>query len=195
MWTWSTLIPPSILHLLNNTTNVHITINLFNLCQHFSYLFIPIVSKYWHRLNELLYLQTWLLITLFSFVKNNKLLWFYNQRTWHFQEPWYNVILLTKKLVLPNKKYGERYIGSSSHCSTKQLSIIMTNILYSIEEGLKSHCDRVYLHSSINQMWILKQSKDLLDNFNSRPFRKLHLSKQLTFLHFTLPFIPRGHFK
>jgi len=39
-----------------------------------------------------------------------------------------------------------------------------------VREGLKSYCDKVYPHSNCNEMWILKNSKDLLDNFYSRFF-------------------------
>ena len=49
----------------------------------------------------------------------------------------------------------------------------------------------MYSRSSINQMWILKNSKDLLNNFNSSSFlRKFHLPEHLAFLHFTLRTIP-----
>ena len=37
-------------------------------------------------------------------------------------------------------------------------------------EGLQSYRDKFYSRSSINQTWILKNFKDLLDNFNSRTF-------------------------
>jgi hypothetical protein len=36
------------------------------------------------------------------------------------------------------------------------------------EEGQQKYCETVYLRSGINHMWILKNSKDLLDNLNSR---------------------------
>ena len=52
MWTWSTLTSPPILHLLNMTSHVYITINLFNLCQQSFLPFYIYFLKCWHRLNE-----------------------------------------------------------------------------------------------------------------------------------------------
>jgi hypothetical protein len=43
-----------------------------------------------------------------------------------------------------------------------KLSITMTKRLSSVKEGLQSYCNKVYLRSSFNTMWILKYSYDLL---------------------------------
>jgi hypothetical protein len=60
-----------------------------------------------------------------------------------------------------------------------KLSITMTKRLSSVKEGLQSYCNKVYLRSSFNTMWILKYSYDLLDHFNSRfNSREVHLSKK-----------------
>ena len=59
MWNWSTLISPPILHQLNMTSHVYITINLFSLCQHFFLPFYTYFSKYWHRLNETIFRCPW----------------------------------------------------------------------------------------------------------------------------------------
>jgi hypothetical protein len=61
--------------------------------------------------------------------------------------------------------YKERYIAGSSTCSTKELSIHLTNILSAVKEGQQKYCETVY-----SRMWILKNSKDLLDNLKSRFF-------------------------
>ena len=64
----------------------------------------------------------------------------------------------------------------------------MTKRLSSVKEGLQSYCNKVYLRSSFNTMWILKYSYDLPDNFNSHfNSREVHLSKNdLNSLH-TIP--------
>jgi hypothetical protein len=62
------------------------------------------------------------------------------------------------------------YIAGSSTCSTKELSIHLTRILSAVKEGQQKYCETVYSRSGINHMWILKNSKDLLDNLKSRYF-------------------------
>ena len=69
--------------------------------------------------------------------------------------------------------YKERYTAGSSTCSTKKLSIHLTKILSAIKEGQQKYCETVYSHSGINHMWILKNSKDLLDNLKSRSFSRV----------------------
>jgi hypothetical protein len=39
-----------------------------------------------------------------------------------------------------------------------------------VKEGQQKHCETAYSRSGINHMWILKNSKDLLDNLKSRSF-------------------------
>jgi hypothetical protein len=48
--------------------------------------------------------------------------------------------------------------------------IHLTKILSAVKEGQQKYCETVYSRSSINHMWILKNSKDLLDNLQSRSF-------------------------
>jgi hypothetical protein len=84
--------------------------------------------------------------------------------------------------------FRERYITSST-CSTK-MSITLTKDSVCSPRGIL-YCDNSYSPSSINKMWILKNSKDLLDDFDSLLFNdffwKFHLSKYLIFLHLTPP--------
>jgi hypothetical protein len=49
----------------------------------------------------------------------------------------------------------ERYIAGSSTCSTKELSIHLTEILSAVKEGQQKYCETVYSRSGINPMWIL----------------------------------------
>ena len=61
--------------------------------------------------------------------------------------------------------YKHRFIAGSAKCSTKPLSKLLTTILTTVKDGLKNYCDKIYSRSGINQMWILKNSKELLENF------------------------------
>ena len=77
----------------------------------------------------------------------------------------------------------------SSTCSTKELSIHLTKILSAVKEGQQKYCETVYSRSGINHMWILKNSKDLLDNLKSRSFSQVSSIKTFDFstLYTTLP--------
>jgi len=90
---------------------------------------------------------------------------------------------------LHKNPYKERYIAGSSSCSTKELSIHLTKILSAVKEGQQACCDTIYSRSGINHMWILKNSKDLLENFKSRSFAKISSIKTFDFstLYTTLP--------
>ena len=68
--------------------------------------------------------------------------------------------------ILHKDPYKHRFIAGSAKCSTKPLSKLLTTILTTVKDGLKKCCGVIYSHSGINQMWILKNSKELLDNFN-----------------------------
>ena len=85
--------------------------------------------------------------------------------------------------------YKERCIAGSSTCSTKELSIHLTKILSAVKEGQQKYCEIVYSRSGINHMWILKNSKDLLDNLKSRYFSQVSFIKTFDFstLYTTLP--------
>ena len=60
--------------------------------------------------------------------------------------------------------YKRRFIADAAKCSTKPLSILLTKLLTHIKLGLQKYCDTAYSRSGINQMWILKNSKELLDH-------------------------------
>jgi hypothetical protein len=45
----------------------------------------------------------------------------------------------------------------------KPLSKIWTYILSIVKTGLQSYCNTSYSRGGVNQMWILKNSKDLLE--------------------------------
>ena len=85
--------------------------------------------------------------------------------------------------------YKQRFIAGSSSCSTKPLSKLLTSILTTVKEGLKKYSDVIYSHSGINQMWILKISKELLDNLQSHSLTSIHSIKTYDFstLYTTIP--------
>jgi hypothetical protein len=58
-----------------------------------------------------------------------------------------------------------------------------------VKEGQQKYCETVYSRSGINHMWILKNSKDLLDNLKSRSFSQVSSIKTFDFstLYTTLP--------
>ena len=62
----------------------------------------------------------------------------------------------------------QRYIAGSAKFSTKPLSKLSTYILSAIETRLQSYCDTSYSRDGANQMWILKNSKHLLEYILSR---------------------------
>ena len=90
---------------------------------------------------------------------------------------------------LHKNPYKERYIAGSSRCSTKPLSVLLTKILTTIKEGLQTYCSTAYSRSGVNQMWILKNSKDLVDNLKSPHFNTVHSIRSYDFstLYTTIP--------
>ena len=86
----------------------------------------------------------------------------------------------------PNK---QRFIAGSSNCTTKKLSKLLTIILTKIKEGVQKYCEVVYSRSGVNQMWILKNSKVLLENLNKYSQTNITSLKTFDFstLYTTLP--------
>ncbi|KAK3089515.1 hypothetical protein FSP39_004218 [Pinctada imbricata] len=85
--------------------------------------------------------------------------------------------------------YKQRFIAGSSKCSTKSVSILLTKVLSEIKSGLQKYCSTVYSRSGINQMWILKNSKELLEHLKSTHFSRVHSIKAFDFstLYTTIP--------
>ena len=85
--------------------------------------------------------------------------------------------------------YKQRFIAGSSRCSTKPLSILLTKILTHIKQGLQKYCATAYSRSGINQMWILKNSKELLEHLKSPDFKSITSIKSFDFstLYTTIP--------
>jgi hypothetical protein len=69
---------------------------------------------------------------------------------------------------LHNCPFKQRYIAGSAKCSTKPLSKLLTCILSAVKTELQSYCDTSYSRDGVNQMWILKNSKNQLEYIQSR---------------------------
>ena len=57
--------------------------------------------------------------------------------------------------------FKQRYIAGSAKCSTKPLSKLLTCILSAVKTGRQSYCDTSYSRDGVNQVWILKNSKQI----------------------------------
>ena len=77
--------------------------------------------------------------------------------------------------------YKHRFIAGSSKCSTKPLSILLTKLLTHISQGLQKYCETSYSRSGVNQMWILKNSKELLEHLQSPNFNHITNNKSFDF--------------
>ena len=71
----------------------------------------------------------------------------------------------------------------------KPLSKLLTCILSAVKTGLQSYCDTNYSRGCVNQMWILKNSKDLLEYIQSRSLSSCNSIKTFDFstLYTTIP--------
>ena len=67
---------------------------------------------------------------------------------------------------------AHRFIAGSGKCSTKDLSSLLTKILTVIKNGLKRYCDVKTSHNGVNNMWILKNSKELLSTLEHHGVNK-----------------------
>ena len=91
--------------------------------------------------------------------------------------------------------FKQRYIAGSAKCSTKSHSKLLTCIPSAVKAGLQGYCDTSYSRGGVNQMWILKNSKDLLEYIQSRsPCPPTIALKHLTSLPSTQP-IPYSKLK
>ena len=74
-------------------------------------------------------------------------------------------------------------------CPTKPLSKLLTCIISAVKTGLPSCCDTSYSRDDVNQLWILKNSKDLLEYIQSRFLSSCNSIKTFDFstLYTTIP--------
>ena len=85
--------------------------------------------------------------------------------------------------------YKQRFIAGSAKCSTKPLSKLLTYVVSTVKDGLQRYCDTIYSRSGVNQMWILKNSKDLLEILKSQNLSSCHSIQTFDFstLYTTIP--------
>jgi len=85
--------------------------------------------------------------------------------------------------------FKQHYIAGSVKCSTKPLSELLTCILSAVKTGLQRDCDTSYSSGGVNQMWILKNSKDLLEYIQSKSLSSCNSIKTFDFsiLYTTIP--------
>jgi hypothetical protein len=85
--------------------------------------------------------------------------------------------------------FKQRYIAGSAKCSTKPLSKLLTCILLAVNTGFQSYCDTSYSRGGVNQMWMLKNSKDLLEYIQYRSISSCNSIKTFYFstLYTTIP--------
>ena len=85
---------------------------------------------------------------------------------------------------LHKNPYKQRYIVGSAKGSTKPLSQILTRILTAVKESLQKYCDTAYARSAVNQMWILKNSKEFLENLKAQSLLSVNSIKSFDFSTF-----------
>jgi len=64
--------------------------------------------------------------------------------------------------------YKEMYIAGSVKCFTRSLSKLLTTLLSTVKDGLQTYCDTACSRNGIIQMWILKNSTDLVESLSSQ---------------------------
>ena len=66
----------------------------------------------------------------------------------------------------------QRFIAGSSECTTKELSSLLTKTLSVIKTGLEKYCHIKTSHTGVNNMWIFKNSTNLLASLGHLGVRK-----------------------
>ena len=74
-----------------------------------------------------------------------------------------NLLYIYKIPKMHKNPYKHRFIADSSKWSTKPLSILLTKLLTHIKQCRQKYCETAYSRRGINQMSILKNSKEFLE--------------------------------
>ena len=77
--------------------------------------------------------------------------------------------------------FKQRNIAGSAKCSPNPLSQLLTCILSAVKTGLQSYCDTKYSRGYVNQLWILKNSTDLLEYIQFRSLSSCNSIKTFDF--------------
>ena len=72
---------------------------------------------------------------------------------------------------LHKNPYKFRFIAGSKFCSTKQLSVLLSNGLKKVQEFWMNYCGQIEGRSGVNRFWILPNSKALLEQLNGAGVR------------------------
>ena len=72
---------------------------------------------------------------------------------------------------LHKSPYKHWFIASSSKCTTKDLSYLLTKVLSTVKDGLVRYCHTKTSHNGVNNMWILKNSTSLLSSLDQLDVR------------------------
>ena len=83
-----------------------------------------------------------------------------------------------------------RFIASSSKCTTKELSSLLTKILTVIKTGLEKYCSIKTSHTGVNNMWILKNSTNLLSSLGHLG---VHRATSIQTFDFSTPYTSIPH--
>ena len=90
-------------------------------------------------------------------------------------------------LKLHKSPVKRRFIAGSSKCTTKQLTSLLTKILTVIKTGLEKYCSIKTSHTGVNNMWILKNSTNLLSSLSHLGVHRATSIQHLIFLPCILP--------
>ena len=108
---------------------------------------------------------------------------------WNFNQRWRTGSTITLYWIpkIHERPFKQRYIAGSAKFSTKPLSKLLTCILLAVKTELQSYTG--YSKGGVNQMWILKNSKDLLEYMHSRSLSPCNSIKTFDFstLHTNIP--------
>jgi hypothetical protein len=63
---------------------------------------------------------------------------------------------------------------------------LLTKLLTAIKESRQRYCITVYSRSGVNQIWILKNSKELIENLKSHDYSKIDSIKTFSTLYTTI---------
>ena len=80
-----------------------------------------------------------------------------------------------------------RFIAGSSKCTTKQLSILLTKILTVIKTGLEKYCSTKTSYTGVNNIWMHKNSTNLLSSLSHLGVHRANSIQTFDFLPCTLP--------
>ena len=83
-----------------------------------------------------------------------------------------------------------RFVAGSSKCTTKQLSSLLTKILTVIKTGLEKYCSIKTSHTGVNNMWILKNSTNLLSSLSHLG---VHRATSIQTFDFSTPYTSISH--